>query len=87
MTPEIIAEIKAFNAERDEMLLACDVDRMIAFHTKWNPGIRPFSTREVAEITLHKARTAAASLPIEARRLSKQWLTERGYPSMDDGDL
>lgn len=87
MTPEIEAEIKAFNAERDEMLLACDVDRMIAFHTKWNPGVRQFSSRAVAEVVLHKARTGAKSLPIEARKLSKQWLAVRELSSLDDGDL
>ncbi len=81
------AEIAAFVKERDEMLMALDIDRMMAFHEKHNPGIRRFSSREVAEISLHKARTAARSLPIEARQLSKQWLTERGYTSMDDGDL
>lgn len=81
------AEIKAFVAERDEVLLACDVDRMIALHTKYNPGSRTFISREIAEIALHKARTVAKSLPIESRLASKRWLSERGYSSLDDGDL
>ena len=87
ITPEVEAEIKAFVAERDEMLMACDIDRMLAFHAKHSPNGPSFSSREVAEISLHKARTGAKSLPIEARKLSKQWLSERGYTSLDDGEL
>lgn len=79
-------EIAAFVKERDEMLMALDIDRMFAFHAKYNPG-RQFSNRQVAEISLHKARTAAKSLPMFARALSKRWLEERGYTSMDDGDI
>src|ERR1700721_1530528 len=67
MSPEVEAEIKAFVKERDEMLIAGDIDRMMAFHAKHNPGRTPFPNREVAEISLHKARTGALSLPIEVR--------------------
>lgn len=87
MTPEAEAEIKAFVKERDEMLMAGDIDRLIAFHEKHNPGIRAFSNRDVAEISLHKARTGALSLPFVFRIESKKWLSERGYTSMDDGEL
>lgn len=87
LTPQQQAEVKAFVAERDAMLMKCDVDEMLAFHAKHNPDVPPPTTREVAEITLHKARTAAKSLPIDARRLSKKWLSERGYKSHDDGDI
>lgn len=87
MTPEAEAEIKAFVKERDEMLLACDVDRMLAFHAKHNPDGPGFSSREVAEAALHKARTGARTLPMEARLASKRWLRDRGMSSMDDGDL
>lgn len=80
------AKIKAYNRLRDEMLLACDVDLLIAFMKEHNPG-HVFSCREVAEMTLHKSRTAVRSLPMEARRLSKRWLLDRGFTSMDDGDV
>lgn len=86
MTPEVEAEIKAFVKERDEMLLACDIDLVRAFHAKHNPGL-PEPSDEVAWLMLHKARTAARSLPREERVKSKKWLTERGSASMDDGDL
>lgn len=86
MTPEVAAEIKAFVKERDEMLMAGDIDRTIAFHAKHNPG-HAFSCREVAEISMHKARTAAKTLPMNYRLDSKKWLDEHGYTSLDDGDL
>lgn len=87
MTPEQKAEIAAFIKERDEMLLSLDIDRMLAFHKKHNPSVGAPRNREVAEISMHKARTGTKTLPIEARRLSRDWLVERGYSSLDDGDL
>lgn len=78
--------IAAFVRERNEMLLACDVDKAIAFYQKHNPGLRA-PPREVVELALHKARTAALDLPREARLASKRWLTERSHKSMDDGTL
>jgi hypothetical protein len=81
------AEMKAFAAERNAMLLACDVDRMLAFNATHHPNPPSFVSRQVAEITLHMARTEAKSLPLEARLSSKEWLHLRGYPSCDDGDL
>jgi len=87
MTHEQSAEIAEFVKERDEMLMSLDVDRMLAFHEKHNPAVGAPSNRNVCLISMHKARTAAKTLPIEARRLSRDWLTERGYTSLDDGDL
>lgn len=87
MTPEVEAEIKAFVKERDEMLMSGDVDLCIAFHEKHNAVIRAFPNRQVAEISLHQARTAARSLPMGYRLESKKWLSERGYTSLDDGEL
>jgi hypothetical protein len=87
VTPEVEAEIKAFVKERDEMLMSGDVDLCIAFHEKHNAGIRAFPNRQVAEISLHQARTAARSLPMGDRLESKKWLSERGYTSLDDGEL
>ena len=87
MDNDLEIKIKAFVKERDEMLLANDIDKMLEFHKKHNPHTPPPSSREIAEIGLHKARTAAMSLPIEERKKSKDWLTVRGYNSLDDGDL
>ncbi len=86
MTPEIEAEIKAFVKERDEMLIAGDIDRCIAFQKKHSPQVR-IPARDIVEISLHKARTGAKSLPMSYRIESKKWLSDRGYQSMDDGDL
>lgn len=79
-------EIKTFVKERDAALLSLDVDRVIALHVKHNPGL-PTPSREVMELSMHKAITAARSLPREFRMSSKKWLQERGSTSMDYGDL
>lgn len=87
MSPEVAAKVKAFVKERDEMLLACDVDRMLAFHAKHNPNVPAPASRELAETAIHKARTAITNFPMEERLKSKRWLRERGFTSMDDGNL
>jgi hypothetical protein len=79
------AEIAAYCAERNAMLLKGDVDALIAFNEKH--GNPPFSSRELAEVTLHKMCTAVETLPFEVRNASRKWLRERGYRSLDDGDL
>jgi hypothetical protein len=86
-SPATDADMTAFAAERDAVLLACNVDRMLAFNARHRANPPKFVSREIAEVALHIARTEAKSLPIEARRLSKEWLSFRGYPSLDDGDL
>jgi hypothetical protein len=76
-----------FTKERDEALASGDVDRVLAFWRKYNPHMREPSSRLVAEMAMHKARTAATTLPMEVRQASKQWLQERGYKAWDDGDV
>jgi hypothetical protein len=44
----------------------------------------PFPDREMAEVTMHKMRTATTSLPEQVRTASKTWLSERGYHSLDE---
>lgn len=87
MTQAIDEEIAAFVKERDEMLLACDVDRMLDFYKKHNPDMPAPSDRLVAEMMLHKARTGVRSLPRDERLKSAMWLRERGYSTFDDGEL
>jgi hypothetical protein len=55
--------IAAYVAERDAMLLKCDVDELEAFQRRH--GIPVGSCREVSEIILHKTRTAAVGLPAD----------------------
>jgi hypothetical protein len=81
----MLDELGDFIAERNAMLLAGDVDRAIAFWAKWS-DYTPWS-RHMAEVALHKARTAVNSLPVDVRRASKQWLVERGYQPFDDGEV
>ena len=79
-------DIDAFLKERDEVLLSGDPIKVMAFHNLYNPE-KPMTDPKMAEIVLHKGRTACLSLPLEVRKKSKAWLTENGYQSMDDGEL
>ncbi len=78
--------IQQFVEERNEALLSRDFRKVQAFHEKWNPDL-PRIPDMVAELAMHKARTAAKGLPKEERRVSRTWLKIRGYDSFDDGDL
>lgn len=79
-------ELQEFLAERDAMLRALDPERAIAYYKKYNPG-KSVPEGEILMISLHKARTACLSLTREERLESQHWLAERGYGSLDDGDL
>jgi hypothetical protein len=81
MNDDPMDEIKAFVKERDAMLLSMDLERLQAFYQKHNQGT-PRMSPEAAEIALHKARSAATSLPDDARTFSENWLKERGYSSL-----
>ena len=78
-------ELAEYFRERDAVLLKCDPDALIAFMHKHD--LPTPSSRKAAEIMLHKTITAATLLPLKFRISSKQWLTERGYHSLDDGEL
>lgn len=83
------AETEAFVKERDEMLLALDPVKVRAFYAKHNPQVPPLPSDDMAMLVCHKARTAALSLPIEERVLSRDWLRERnshhfGGKELDD---
>jgi hypothetical protein len=77
--------IARYITERNAMLMKRDPDALSAFMR--SHGLRVPSCREAAEVTLHKTITGVVSLPLEIRKASKAWLTERGYHSLDDGDL
>ena len=62
-----------------------DPDVLMAFMRE--RGLQVPSSRDSAEVTLHKTITGVVSLPRKLRRASKRWLTERGFHSLDDGDL
>lgn len=73
---DTLDEIAAFVRERDEALFSGDVDRVLAFHAKHNPGSS--MSREIAEVAMHIARTAILTLPDADRQASRRWLAERG---------
>ena len=67
------------------MLMRRDPDALMVFMRE--RGLHAPSSRDSAEVTLHKTITGVVSLPRKLRRASKRWLTERGFHSLDDGDL
>lgn len=74
--------------ERDAALLSLDKERILAFYRKYNGEVpATLQNDSMFWISTHKAITADLNLPIEFRRKSKAWLAERGYRSLDDGDL
>lgn len=80
--------IKKFLKERDAALLSGDLDKVMAFYKKWNGLVAPaVPARDIVEIGMHKAITGATSLPMTARQKSRQWLLEKGYKALDDGDV
>ena len=80
-------DFDAWLTERNALLRAAfNFETMKAYMAKYSPGF-PLVSEQVAEITFHKSRTAMLALPREVRQASKAWLSERGYTSLDDGDL
>jgi hypothetical protein len=80
-------EIERWMRDRDEALLSLDRAKIEAYMTKYGEADSLPKDDRVFWMSIHKARTGARTLPMEARSLSKQWLTERGLSSFDDGDV
>jgi hypothetical protein len=77
-------ETAAYNKRRDEVLAQDNLPAFIVFAAAH--GTR-FSNQHVAEIAMHKARTAIPTLPAELRTRSKKWLLAQGYEAWGDGDV
>ena len=74
-----------FLKERRHALLSMDKTTIESYLHKY--GVRIPSNEDTFWISIHMARTGAKDLPMEQRIISKQWLRERGYRSMDDGEV
>jgi hypothetical protein len=79
-------QIREFIDERNKAFLSLDEKTIRDFHLKWNQREMP-ADMNVFWGSVHKAITGVRTLPIEFRRSSKKWLSERGLSSFDDGDL
>lgn len=77
-------EFDEFKSRRDAMLLRGDLAELDAYLRAHG---RAPSSMDAVELALHKARTAAETLPMEIRSASKKWLLDRGFHSLDDGDV
>ncbi len=80
-------EMEEFLAERREALMSLDEEKIRAYFLKYNGSEMPMPSGDLFWNAIHKAITGALDIPIEFRRKSKAWLAERGYGSLDDGDL
>lgn len=78
-------EFSEFLKERDEALASLDLEKVRLYMAR--NGVPPVSDDAQLLLCVHKARTALKRLPLAMRQESKAWLTERGYHSLDDGDL
>lgn len=79
-------EIEDFIKERNKALLSLNEENIRAFHRKWNE--REMTSNPVVFWgSIHKAITGIKSFPKEFRQKSKDWLTQNGLKSLDDGDL
>lgn len=77
-------EIESFKKERNTVLLSLDKEKIKNFMRK---NKAPIPRKEVFWISVHKAITGCVSLPLKFRNESKQWLNDRSYYSLDDGEL
>ena len=78
-------DLAKFVAKRDEILTSLDETRIRAYIAEYDIPIP--TDGALFWPSVHKAITAAKTIPIDVRKKSKEWLTEHGFRSMDDGDL
>lgn len=78
-------DLKRYIAERNAVLLNGTPDDLLDLIKRYRLHVP--SCREVLELTFHKTVTGVASLPLDLRKKSKAWLSERGSGSLDDGEL
>lgn len=72
-------------AERRVALLSMDKTTIEQYMLKY--GVSPPRNDDTFWVAVHMARTGARDLPMHERLISKRWLTERGYRSMDEGEV
>lgn len=87
MTPEQQAQLEVFKKERNDALLSLDVEKIQDFYFKWNGYRLSTDNMDIFWGSVHKAITSLTSLPLEFRQKSKDYLTQHGLRSHDDGDL
>jgi hypothetical protein len=81
-------KLKAYNQSLEDALLAYmqgDEDQFVSHCKRYDVSL---PENELARRgAVMKTITAKTNLPIEIRRQAKQWLTDRGFQSWDDGDV
>ena len=69
-------------AELRRILIECDIPGLLRLWANLFPAYPQPMSKEAALRTLHLARTKAESVPMNLRRWSHIWLTERNLPSL-----
>lgn len=84
--PDVLAEIRICNLDRDTALLSMDRDKILNYANKYgvNAAHLPGSEEDFWS-AVHIARTSVESLPMEKRTESKKFLIERKIIPLDDG--
>lgn len=82
---KITDDFEQFIKDRDKALLSLEKNKILAYCAKY--GVSMPSNDASFWIGVHKAITGNVGLPLEFRKKSKQWLSKRGYKSLDDGEL
>lgn len=78
--------IQQFNKERNEAFLSLDEQKIRDFQRKWNHAEMP-KDMDVFWGAIHKAITGVKTLPLDFRKASKKYLSDRNLYSLDDGEL
>lgn len=77
--------MEEFLQERKQAFLSMDKTIIEAYMRKY--GVPIPDDENTFWVAVHMARTGGADLPLRERLISKRWLSERGYQSLDDGEL
>ena len=81
-------QTRTYEDGRDSVLLTLDEASIRRYFAEWNNGVDDLPRdREAFWKQIHQAITLLSSLPSSFRRRSKNWLSARGYPSLDEGQI
>lgn len=80
-------DIQEWVIERDAVLLSMDEQRIREFFASDPSSVKMPEDMDLFWCIVHKAITAAKGLPTEFRQKSKDYLSQRGWGSLDNGEL
>lgn len=84
-TAVIRETVQEYIKARDKVLLNGKLEDLKAFLKERNMPCP--KRKEILIVVWHQCITASENLPKDYRRISRKWLIDRGYRSLDNGDL